>query len=112
VPGNVELDLERAGLFPDPYAGTNTWKTRALEGNVWWYHRTFTPPADFVAFRPRYQSTTASKNWGQQSSTFHQNVYEDHAFFESALYDVRTWLPRSTWEVGRHANAFYPAGST
>jgi beta-mannosidase len=50
VPGNVELDLMRVGTLPDVFRGTNIWKLRELEGNEWWYERSFSVPA---AFRSR-----------------------------------------------------------
>ena len=41
VPGNVELDLLRAGIIPDPFIGTNIRQLRPFEFNDWWYTRTF-----------------------------------------------------------------------
>ena len=41
VPGNVELDLERAGLLPDLKKGENVFATRKYEVCRWWYSRTF-----------------------------------------------------------------------
>ncbi len=51
VPGNVELDLMRAGRLPELFFGTNVWKLRELERNEWWYTRSFTPPASFGSRR-------------------------------------------------------------
>jgi len=46
VPGNVELDLVRAGELPaDLERGHNIYKLRDLETHQWWYSRTFTAPA-------------------------------------------------------------------
>ncbi|MBE0699330.1 MAG: glycoside hydrolase family 2, partial [Anaerolineaceae bacterium] len=46
VPGNVELDLVRAGALPEPYVGSNIHGLRPLETHEWWYARSFqTPPA-------------------------------------------------------------------
>lgn len=42
VPGNCELDLERAGLLPKMELGTNCW-TRSFEGSQYLYTKTFTP---------------------------------------------------------------------
>lgn len=40
VPGNVELDLVRAGLLPeDLYFGENLRTVRAYEAHEWWYQR-------------------------------------------------------------------------
>ncbi len=45
VPGNVELDLVRAGLLPDPFVGDNIHRLRPYELHEWWYRRTFEAPA-------------------------------------------------------------------
>ncbi len=45
VPGNVELDLMRAGRIDDPYIGTNVYRLRDLEGYDWWYLREFDTPS-------------------------------------------------------------------
>ncbi|HHY97696.1 MAG TPA: glycoside hydrolase family 2, partial [Firmicutes bacterium] len=45
VPGNVELDLIRAGKLPEPFFGANIRKLRPYETYEWWYEREFdTPP--------------------------------------------------------------------
>jgi len=44
VPGNVELDLLRAGQIPDPLVGTNSRALRPLELCEWWYVREFDVP--------------------------------------------------------------------
>jgi beta-mannosidase len=45
VPGNVELDLVRAGLLPDPFIGRNIDLLREFEDYEWWYLRDFDLPA-------------------------------------------------------------------
>ena len=45
VPGNVELDLMKAGKLPDLSVGTNIYALRDLEGYQWWYQRTFPTPS-------------------------------------------------------------------
>ncbi|HEY3319567.1 MAG TPA: glycoside hydrolase family 2 TIM barrel-domain containing protein [Planctomycetota bacterium] len=45
VPGNVELDLLRAGKLPELARGNNIYALRELEGCRWWYSRTFSSPA-------------------------------------------------------------------
>jgi beta-mannosidase len=42
VPGNVELDLQRAGRLPDPFYADNIRLLRPLEACEWWYTREFT----------------------------------------------------------------------
>ncbi|MDD4891935.1 MAG: glycoside hydrolase family 2 [Phycisphaerae bacterium] len=44
VPGNVELDLMKAGLLPELSFANNIHQTRAYEGHRWWYHRSFPSP--------------------------------------------------------------------
>lgn len=46
VPGNVELDLERAGQLPEPFYAENIRGLRDLETHEWWYAYRFQgPPA-------------------------------------------------------------------
>ncbi len=45
VPGNVELDLVRAGLEKDPFFGTNLYRFRTYEFHQWWLRKVFTAPA-------------------------------------------------------------------
>ncbi|MER3474431.1 MAG: glycoside hydrolase family 2 [Armatimonadota bacterium] len=45
VPGNVELDLMRAGVLPDLAVGNNIYLLRELECYEWWYRKQFTAPA-------------------------------------------------------------------
>lgn len=42
VPGNVELDYMRAGLFPDLYYGENIKLVKSLEDKDFWYETSFT----------------------------------------------------------------------
>uniref|UniRef100_UPI0040747516 Glycoside hydrolase family 2 n=1 Tax=metagenome TaxID=256318 RepID=UPI0040747516 len=44
VPGNVEIDMEAAGLVEDPMVGNNIYKLRPYEGYQWYYSRTFAAP--------------------------------------------------------------------
>ena len=44
VPGNCELDLQRAGLLPKMEIGTNCW-IRSFEGNQYLYTKAFVPSA-------------------------------------------------------------------
>ncbi len=45
VPGEVHLDLLRAGIIPDPYRGTGVLASRWVEEYVWYYRREFEAPA-------------------------------------------------------------------
>ena len=44
VPGNVEIDLENAGLIADPKIGNNVYELRAFEFYRWWYRCRFEQP--------------------------------------------------------------------
>ena len=44
VPGNVEIDLERAGLIHDPTIGNNVYNLRKFEVYQWWYRCQFEEP--------------------------------------------------------------------
>lgn len=44
VPGNVEIDLEGAGIIEDPMLGDNVYALRKYETYQWWYHRSFKKP--------------------------------------------------------------------
>lgn len=55
VPGNVELDLVRAGEIPDPFFADNVFKLRPYEFYEWWYERSFEiPPFDSRLYPHRY----------------------------------------------------------
>ncbi|MHB1295505.1 MAG: glycoside hydrolase family 2 protein [Anaerolineae bacterium] len=45
VPGNVELDLQSAGVLPDPFYGANIRLLRPYEYYEWWLVRSFDLPA-------------------------------------------------------------------
>ena len=44
VPGNVEIDLERAGKEPDPFFGENIYRFRKYEFYRWQFERDFLAP--------------------------------------------------------------------
>ena len=82
VPGEVHLDLRRAGQIEDPRLGTNGLKARWVEEQYWIYRRSLAPPAEALAAR---------KAW---------------LVFEGLDLDARVYL--NGRKVGAHANAFYP----
>lgn len=49
VPGEIHLDLVRAGQMPEPSIGTNMPECRWPETKAWWYRTTFTLAEDFTA---------------------------------------------------------------
>ena len=48
VPGDVHVDMTRAGLIDDPLFGRNAERCYWMETEEWWYRRTFTLPAGTV----------------------------------------------------------------
>ena len=46
VPGNVELDLMRAGVLPELHVANNIYLLRRYEDHQWWYRRTFAAPGE------------------------------------------------------------------
>jgi len=51
VPGNVEIDLMKAGELPDLFFGGNIFKARPYEFYEWTYERTFVAPEAFKGRR-------------------------------------------------------------
>jgi beta-mannosidase len=49
VPGNVELDLQAAGVLPEPFYADNIRRLRPYEFYEWWYTRDFDVPAALPA---------------------------------------------------------------
>ncbi len=49
VPGEIHLDLMRAGQMPEPSVGVNMPDCRWPETKAWWYRTTFTLDAGFTA---------------------------------------------------------------
>lgn len=46
VPGEIHLDLWRAGVISDPYAGLGCLEARWVEEYIWYYRREFDAPED------------------------------------------------------------------
>ena len=44
VPGNVELDLQSAGIIKNPETGNHIYDLRKYEAYQWWYSKTFETP--------------------------------------------------------------------
>lgn len=51
VPGNVELDLQRAGIEGDPFWDENIYNFRKYEFFQWWFVRDFYVPSEFEGKR-------------------------------------------------------------
>ncbi len=81
VPGEVHLDLKRAGLLQEPTEDLHFLDARWVEETIWHYYRTFSAPK----LKP------AQKAW---------------LVFETL--DLAAVIYLNGKEVGRHVNAFYP----
>jgi beta-mannosidase len=86
VPGNVELDLQRAGILPEPFYAGNIRRLREYEFYEWWYTKTFEAPPQTL----------------EVSET--SRVSRRHELVFAGLDTLATvWL--NGVEVGRSANA-------
>jgi len=81
VPGEVHLDLIRAGLIEEPGIGLNCLKARWVEETIWYYRRAFQAPA----LQPG-----------------------ERAFLVFEQLDLAAVVHLNGAEVGRHANSYYP----
>jgi len=81
VPGEVHLDLMKAGLLDDVRDGINVFKARWVEEMIWYYRRTFDVPEEAL----------------------NGNVY---LYFEEL--DLSAIVYVNGEEVARHENAYYP----
>ncbi len=81
VPGEVHLDLMRAGILQDTNLGLNCLAARWVEETIWYYRRTFSAPA----------LATGQRAW---------LVFE--------CLDLAAVIYLNGEEIGRHANVFYP----
>jgi beta-mannosidase len=82
VPGEVHLDLWRAGLIADPYVGANALAARWVEECLWAYRREFEAPREALKGRARC--------W---------LVFEGLDLFATIFLNGV--------EIGRHDNSFY-----
>ncbi|MFH0953782.1 MAG: sugar-binding domain-containing protein [Verrucomicrobiota bacterium] len=81
VPGEVHLDVWKAGWIADPYVGTNCLAARWVEECIWAYRRNFHVPPQAVRAR----------SW---------------LVFEGLDLNATVFLNGA--EVGRHSNSFHP----
>ena len=49
VPGDVHLDLMRAGTIAEPFIGLNHLESRWIEDKQWWYRREFLVPVGVLS---------------------------------------------------------------
>jgi beta-mannosidase len=81
VPGEVHLDLIRAGIIEEPTLGTNSLASRWVEESLWTYKKVFEAP----------KGALESNAWLN---------------FEGLDYDAKIYLNGEL--VGQHSNFFYP----
>jgi beta-mannosidase len=81
VPGEVHVDLHRAGIIPDPYYGMNALEAQWVEEKEWWYKRTFEVEEGFLGAK---------------------------TFIEFDGLDTYATVFLNGLEVGRSANMFTP----
>ncbi|MDO8588719.1 MAG: hypothetical protein Q7T82_16950 [Armatimonadota bacterium] len=100
VPGNVHLDLERAGVIPDCNFGTNAQSARWVEEQVWVYRTTFDAPPSLDTQLSTPISAPPSLN--PQLSTLNSTwlVFDG--------LDLNAVVYLNGVEIGRHANFFTP----
>jgi len=81
VPGEVHLDLIRAGILDEPTTGLSSLSARWVEETLWFYYRTFEAPS----LQPG-----------------------EHAFLYFGGLDLVATIYLNGKQIGKHANAFYP----
>jgi beta-mannosidase len=81
VPGDVHLDVWKAGWIPDPYQGTNCLAARWVEECIWSYRRHFDVPAEALKGR---------------------------AWLVLDGLDLAATIVLNGSEIGKHANYFHP----
>jgi beta-mannosidase len=81
VPGEVHMDMMRAGLLAEPGEGLNCLSARWVEQAVWFYRRTFDAPA---------------------------LADGERAFLVCEALDLAAVVYVNGIEVGKHNNVFYP----
>lgn len=87
VPGDVHLDLMRAGRIPDPFAGTNTDAVLWMEQKDWWY-------------RTRFVAGTGTREGPLRVPVRAYLVFHGLDCFATVYLNGE--------EIGRHANMFRP----
>jgi len=82
VPGEIHLDVWKAGWIQDPYIGTNCLAARWVEQCYWIYRRDFEVPADALS--------------------------SPHAWLNFEGLDYFAVIFLNGEEIGRHENTFHP----
>jgi beta-mannosidase len=91
VPGEIHLDLIRAGQMPEPTVGMNMPECRWPETKAWWYRRTFDVPAEFLT-HDRQQLVCDGLDLYAQVFANGALVGEARNAFVPAVFDVKAHL--------------------
>lgn len=91
VPGEIHLDLIRAGQMPEPTVGTNMPSCRWPETKSWWYRRRFKIAAGFLKHE-RQQLVFDGLDLYAQVFLNGSMVGEVKNAFVPAIFDVRQFL--------------------
>ncbi len=91
VPGEIHLDLIRAGQMPEPTVGTNAPKCRWPETKSWWYRTQFDVSADFLHFERQQMIFDGLDLYAQVFVNGHF-VGEAANAFVPAVFDVKRLL--------------------
>jgi len=91
VPGDVHLDLMRAGRIADPFVGLNHLDCRWMEEKEWWYRREFFVPGTFSGRRVELRfgglDTFATVWVNGRLAGKHRNMFVPCTFDVSNLLD-------------------------
>ncbi len=89
VPGDVHLDLMRAGKIADPFIGLNYLDCKWMEEKEWWYRREFSVPEGFSGRRVELQfgglDCCATVWVNGELADKHCNMFVHHTIDISAL---------------------------
>jgi beta-mannosidase len=91
VPGEIHLDLMRAGQMPEPSLSTNMPECRWPETKSWWYRTSFSLDEDFIA-QERQELICDGLDLNAQVFVNGQLAGEAANAFVPAIFDVKRFL--------------------
>ena len=91
VPGEIHLDLIRAGQMPEPSEGNNAPQCRWPETKAWWYRRTFEASAEFLRHE-RQELVCDGLDLAAQLFVNGRLAGESANAFVPALFDAKPFL--------------------